>query len=91
MFILKVYKRTPHAKMTMPNLQRYPEKLRLIKDELDLPVFDYFIFSVKVTNFLLLRNNGEIHTSNYFSTIMIKVSQGYRCKSTNGIFAWNAI
>ena len=53
MSILKVYKRTPHAKMTMPNLQRYPEKLRLIKDELDLPVFDYFIFSVKVTNFSL--------------------------------------
>ena len=40
--------------MTMPNLQRYPEKLRLIKDELDLPVFDYFIFS-KSDEFLALK------------------------------------
>ena len=62
--------------MAMPDLQRYPEKLCLIKYELDIHVFVslncLFSFAVSLrkllAHFLLIRSHGEIISVKNFSS-----------------------
>ena len=92
---------TLNAKMTMPDLQRYPWKLCLIKYELDINVFvslnclflcksDLRIACLyeameKLTEMITLR----VRKTTVFSRCLIKLRfQGYRWKSDIAIFAW---
>ena len=63
-----------HAKIALPDSQRDPLKLCLIKHELDINVFvslNMFVFncgfSAKVT-YAFLVSNGEIHSNKHFSS-----------------------
>ena len=88
--------------MAKPDIQRNPEKLRLIKCELEICFFKLFIFiygfsATLTTRFLLKRSNGKITRNKHFSSQenddifrIIFPNEGvrYRCKSDIAIFAW---
>ena len=68
---------TLHAKMAMPDLQRYPLKLCLIKYELDIQVYNLEnLLSAGVTNQVFAKGRNEL-TSDEKAILDQLASLGY--------------